>query len=558
MRRFATILSTSPIRRRTGRSATPSTRRGLRSPTSKPAAAGRCSSAEPVSTCARSSTASRVPPRDLDVRAVLEPRDCDRRRAWRRAYERLALADPLAASRIEPGNVRRIVRALEVIEHDRPPVLVVRRPASTTTDRLRSTSVWSGSGCRGPSSAGASGSRPIRRRCATAGLRGRGPRALRPRPRRSVGDSSRNRHAGAVAHRGAGHWLQGVLAYLDGEIATLDERLRPGRAAHPPVRPAPAGLVPARPPHPLDRHRAKSRRPRGRCTGTLGAERPPRRCEQTTHDHTPSRQAARHRATTSSCGSRSTPPDRAARARDRRRSSATATVGIGADGLITIGPGDLRTASTARCAAERRRRRRRDERQRHPVPGVGRGPCRARHRARSSSSTPPRGRRDDRAHARRRRRRSSRPTSTWARSRLGERRPRDHARRRRVLGRRRQRRQSAPRVLRRSTPRRSPSRSHGPRIELDAALPAAHERRVRRASIRPTRSTCACGNGAWARRCRAAPARARPPRSRTTAASSTTHVTVRVPGGELDVVLGDTVRLGGPVVHVFDVDIEVP
>jgi len=30
-----------------------------------------------------------------------------------------------------------------------------------------------------------------------------------------------------------------------------------------------------------------------------------------------------------------------------------------------------------------------------------------------------------------------------------------------------------------------------------------------------------------------------------------------VPGGELTVALGATVRLGGPVEHVFDVDIEV-
>ena len=33
-------------------------------------------------------------------------------------------------------------------------------------------------------------------------------------------------------------------------------------------------------------------------------------------------------------------------------------------------------------------------------------------------------------------------------------------------------------------------------------------------------------------------------------------VGVRVPGGELDVEIGDTVRLGGPVVHVFDVDVD--
>jgi predicted NUDIX family NTP pyrophosphohydrolase len=34
-------------------------------------------------------------------------------------------------------------------------------------------------------------------------------------------------------------------------------------------------------------------------------------------------------------------------------------------------------------------------------------------------------------------------------------------------------------------------------------------------------------------------------------------VHVRVPGGELGVTLGDTVRLGGPVVHVFDVDVDI-
>jgi diaminopimelate epimerase len=35
------------------------------------------------------------------------------------------------------------------------------------------------------------------------------------------------------------------------------------------------------------------------------------------------------------------------------------------------------------------------------------------------------------------------------------------------------------------------------------------------------------------------------------------RVCVHVPGGELDIVLGDTVRLGGPVVHVFDMDVEI-
>jgi diaminopimelate epimerase len=35
------------------------------------------------------------------------------------------------------------------------------------------------------------------------------------------------------------------------------------------------------------------------------------------------------------------------------------------------------------------------------------------------------------------------------------------------------------------------------------------------------------------------------------------RVCVRVPGGELDITVGETVRLGGPVVHIFDMDVEV-
>jgi diaminopimelate epimerase len=35
------------------------------------------------------------------------------------------------------------------------------------------------------------------------------------------------------------------------------------------------------------------------------------------------------------------------------------------------------------------------------------------------------------------------------------------------------------------------------------------------------------------------------------------RVTVHVPGGDLTVELGETVRLGGPVVHVFDVDVDL-
>ena len=66
---------------------------------------------------------------------------------------------------------------------------------------------------------------------------------------------------------------------------------------------------------------------------------------------------------------------------------------------------------------------------------------------------------------------------------------------------------------------------------------------------------CGCGSGAWGRRCRAAPARAQPRPWPTAAASSGEHVQVDVAGGTLFVMLGDTVVLGGPVVHVFDVDL---
>ena len=102
-----------------------------------------------------------------------------------------------------------------------------------------------------------------------------------------------------------------------------------------------------------------------------------------------------------------------------------------------------------------------------------------------------------------------------------------------------------------------PVTSHGPRIELDARFPnrtnvefvRVHPPDVisMRVWERGVGETLSCGTGACAA---AAVAHNR--------GVADERVRVRVPGGELQVTLGKTVRLGGPVVHVFDVDIDVP
>jgi diaminopimelate epimerase len=105
-------------------------------------------------------------------------------------------------------------------------------------------------------------------------------------------------------------------------------------------------------------------------------------------------------------------------------------------------------------------------------------------------------------------------------------------------------------------PAQVPVATHGPRIELDARFP--HRTNVEFVQVHPpdvidmrvwergVGETLSCGTGACAA---AAVARNR--------GVVDDRVTVRVLGGELDVTLGATVRLGGPVEHVFDVDIEV-
>ena len=96
---------------------------------------------------------------------------------------------------------------------------------------------------------------------------------------------------------------------------------------------------------------------------------------------------------------------------------------------------------------------------------------------------------------------------------------------------------------------------HGPVLETDARFPrrtnvemvAVREGGLHmRVWERGVGETASCGSGACAA---AAVAHRRglvPARS-----------VVVVPGGELSVEVGDTVRLGGPVVHVFDVDVDL-
>jgi diaminopimelate epimerase len=98
--------------------------------------------------------------------------------------------------------------------------------------------------------------------------------------------------------------------------------------------------------------------------------------------------------------------------------------------------------------------------------------------------------------------------------------------------------------------------SHGPKLECDERFPkrtnvefvtiTGLDEVTMRVWERGVGETLSCGTGACA------------------AAAVANHrglvgenVTVKVPGGDLAVELAGTVRLGGPVVHVFDVDLEL-
>ncbi len=128
-----------------------------------------------------------------------------------------------------------------------------------------------------------------------------------------------------------------LLAHLNGEIPRLEDAFDLAVRRTRQFARRQRGLVPARSPDPLGRHLAKSRGPRGGCTGTLGVTRRDGRGRP----HMTLLQFSKLHATGNDflvrlaldADANRLAPETVARLCDRHR-------GIGADGLITIGPGD--------------------------------------------------------------------------------------------------------------------------------------------------------------------------------------------------------------------------
>ncbi len=96
------------------------------SPASPRAATAPCSSAGPASTSGPRSTVLEFPPTDPVVRSRLETEAAQV--GGDALHARLLAADPAAGAAILPGNLRRVIRALEVIE-------LTGRPFSATMPR---------------------------------------------------------------------------------------------------------------------------------------------------------------------------------------------------------------------------------------------------------------------------------------------------------------------------------------------------------------------------------------------------------------------------------------
>ena len=204
-----------------------------RSAASTAGAAGRCSSAAPGSTCGRSSTSSTRPGSGRTSGPSSTPsRDTV---ALHRAAAPSSTRSP--RRRIEPANRRRVVRALEVTARQRPAVLVVRaRARRLPADRRRRRSA-----CAGPA--------PMLAERIAAALR----RDARRRPRSTRSERLAAAPGGLSRTAAQALGYKELLAHLDGRVARSTRPSTLAVTAHPPVRRAPAALVPPRPPHTLGR-----------------------------------------------------------------------------------------------------------------------------------------------------------------------------------------------------------------------------------------------------------------------------------------------------------------
>ena len=284
------------------------TRRAPRSPTSRRAGSARCSSAAPASTCRRSSTTLAFPPTDPAVRAALDDATAERRRP--RAAPTPARPSSIRSPppRIEPGNRRRIVRALEVIE-------LTGQPFSSF-----------GPGHRRRTAAPAFPVTHGRHRRSTAPvLRGAHRRALRRDARRGPG------------RRGARRSRPGRCSRTAAPGDRLPGGARPprGRAARSTTRSTRPSAAPAASPAASACGSGATRASRGCAAPTIRrrasppsrwhAGATPRPLSRRRHDRPPPRRSCTPPATTSSCRSSLDAAERRARRRSSCRRSATGT-----------------------------------------------------------------------------------------------------------------------------------------------------------------------------------------------------------------------------------------
>ena len=454
---------------------------------------------------ARGRRRPRVPGEDPGVRAALEPRPTTPAGLARRVRPAACALDPVAAARIEPDNRRRIVRALEVIE-------LTGRPFSSFGPGLDE---YGRARARRRARRGLD---PPRRRCHDridarfVAMRAAGlvdeVRALAARP---AGLSRTARQA--IGYK------EVLASPRRASSRIARRRARAGRAPDSAVRPPPARVVPARPARRVDGRPAEipqALRPR-----SWHAGRPirPRRAPRMTHHA--SVQAARHRQRLPRPprARRAAPPTldaahgrgalRPAPRHRRRRAHHDRARRDGADCTMILQNADGGVAEMSgngiRCLAWVAARAGLGPATQLVVDTGGGRRTIALDARRSGQRRRGRGRHGC-GHVRRRRDVVRRPShgDAYYRGDVAE------------------HRQPALRLLRRRS-------RHG------AGHDARPDHRARRSASRIARTSsscavddadthrrCASGSGARARRCRAAPARARPPRSRTGAVSSAT------------------------------------